>query len=68
MTTSYIAGVTNRFVDPHPALQAEYRAAVERLRQEVGDPKTWMDRLGFWAKCQGLRWKHVVKPQITARW
>jgi hypothetical protein len=27
-----------RFVDPRPALEAEYQRAAERLREETGEP------------------------------
>lgn len=56
------------FIDPLPALQKEYEAAVERLRRETGDPRTLRQKWRSWSTRRRL-WKDmVVKPRRAGNW
>lgn len=56
------------FVDPLAALEQEYHAAVERLRREVGVPRTLGDRWRFWRSRRRLWQDVVIKPRRSADW
>jgi hypothetical protein len=62
------AGRGSGFVDPRAALEQEYNAAVERLRREVGDPRTLADKWRFWRSRRRLWKKMVGKPRRSADW
>jgi hypothetical protein len=53
-------------VDPHPGLDKQYEAAVERLRREMGDPRTLREKWRFWRRRRRLWKEMVVRPRRTA--
>jgi hypothetical protein len=71
--TSKVRGVIGRragqpFIDPMPGLQKDYEAAVEALREELGEPNTFIERLHFWRRKRGLKRDLVLRPRRSANW
>lgn len=42
------------FVDPTPGLKAEYAAALERMKAELGEPRTLRERIRFRRRAYAL--------------
>jgi hypothetical protein len=64
-----VSGRTGQpFIDPMPGLQRDYEAAVEALREELGEPNTFIERWHFWRRKRRLRRDLVVRPLRSANW
>jgi hypothetical protein len=51
-----------------PGLQKDYEAAVEALRREIGEPKSFIERWHFRRRKRQLRRDLVVGPRRSANW
>jgi hypothetical protein len=56
------------FIDPTPGLQKDYEAAVEALRREIGEPRSFLERWHFWRRKGQLRRDIVDRPRRSANW
>jgi hypothetical protein len=58
----------DHFIGPRASLEAEYGAAVERLRRERGEPRTLRERWRFWLERRRLHRELVEIPRRAANW
>jgi hypothetical protein len=61
-------GKKGGFIEPTPGLERDYETAVDRLRQEKGDPKTLRERWRFWRSRRRLWRDLVARPRKSAHW